>query len=490
MQTLANAGSDLADAGSAAGTVWPVILCGGSGRRLWPVSRRDHPKQFQRLSSDKSLVQETALRARDGLGLGMPVLLCNETHRFMLQDHMAEIGIEAAALLSEPQSRNTAPAIAAAARFVSDRDPDAMLLVMPSDHFIGNQAAFATAFAKARQIAQTGRLVTFGIRPVRPETGYGYIEQGRPVEPAGTGFEIASFMEKPALARAEELVRGGRHLWNSGIFLLPVRVLIDEFERLCPDILAAASAALSAARDSDGRLLLDTTAFLTAPAASIDVAVMEHTRLGAVVPADMDWSDIGTWPALREMRGGDAMGNVLDGNAVVEDVTNCFIQSTGRLIAAIGLDDVVIVETDDAVLISGAGHAARLDGLVGRLRDAGQSAADRHLRVHRPWGHYRTVDRGDRYQVKHIQVKPGESTSLQFHHHRAEHWIVVSGTGRVVRDGETILLHECQSLHIPPGVSHRLENPGKIPLRIAEVQVGAYLGEDDIVRLDDRYGRA
>lgn len=479
----------LQQADSPARTVYPVILCGGSGKRLWPVSRRDCPKQFQRLSSERSLLQETVLRARDTLGLGAPVILCNELHRFLVADHLAEIGVEPEAMICEPAPRNTAPALGAAATVLREKDPDGVMLAMPADHHIGDGEAFAATFAKGRRAAERGYLVTFGIEPDRPETGYGYIEEGGPLDAVADGSAVSRFLEKPSRELAEQLVAEGRYLWNSGIFLLPVGAFLDELQAHAPDCAAAAAEAVRAGRFGDGRVHLDADVFAAAPDVSVDVAVMERTRRAAVVRADMAWSDIGTWPALRDLRGPDANGNVLEGNTVTEDVSNCLIQANGRLVAAVGLKDLVIVDTEDAVLISAAEHTTKVDRLVARLKEDGQRAAEQHALVQRPWGHFQTVDSGERFQVKHILVKPGEKLSLQMHHHRAEHWIVVSGTGRITCDEETRLLRENESLHIPVGATHSLENPGKIPLHLIEVQVGAYLGEDDIVRFEDRYGR-
>lgn len=470
-------------------TVYPVILCGGFGKRLWPVSRQDCPKQFQRLSSDKSLLQETVLRAKEALGLGPPLILCNEEHRYMVRDHLNEIGVEPAAVICEPLPRNTGPALALAAAMLREQDPEGVVLAMPADHYIGDVAAFEASFQRARAAAERDFLVTFGIRPDRPETGYGYIEEGEALGDIEDGFAVARFIEKPSRPEAERLLAEGGYLWNSGIFLLPVGTFLEELERHNPACADAAIKALGTASTRHGDIFLDRDAFAEAPKVSVDVAVMERTRQAAVVRVEMGWSDIGTWPALRDLKGSDDQGNVLNGNTVVEDVSNCFIQANGRLVAAVGLRDLVIVDTEDAVLISNAEHTVQVDRLVGRLQESGQRAADQHVRVQRPWGHYQTVESGERFQVKHILVKPGEKLSLQMHHHRAEHWIVVSGTGRITRGEECELLHENQSVHIPVGVTHSLENPGKIPLHLIEVQVGPYLGEDDIVRFEDRYGR-
>lgn len=473
------------------GKVHPVILCGGVGRRLWPVSRVARPKQFQRLNGgDRSMLQETVLRARDVLELGAPVILCNAEHRYLVDDHLAEIGVEPAAVVCEPQPRNTAPALTVAAMLLAEQDPKGAMMAMPADHVIGDLEAFRAAFDAACPAAAAGELVTFGIRPTRAETGYGYIRQGDDLAKAHGVCGVDRFLEKPDADTAARLIEDERNLWNSGIFLFHLEGLLREVERHEPDVWSACQEALQAARGERGRIMLDATSFGRSPGVSIDVAVMERTERAAVIPVDMAWSDIGSWPALRDVREADERGNIADGNAVLEETENCVVHANGRLVAGIGLKDLVIVDTEDALLISSIDQAGRIDGLVRRLRDRGQPAAEAHKRVDRPWGTYETVEAGARYQVKHIRVKPGERLSLQMHHHRAEHWVVVSGTGRITRDGESELLHENQSVQIPIGASHRLENPGKIPLDLIEVQVGAYLGEDDIVRFNDQYGRS
>ena len=469
--------------------LYPVVLCGGAGKRLWPVSRQSCPKQFQRLFSERSLLQETVLRVAEGFGPNPPLVLCSDEHRFLAAEHLDEIGTVPLAILCEPIPRNTAPALTAAAMALHALDRDAVMLAMPADHLIADRAAFADAVARAAAAARSGWLTTFGIQPDRPETGYGYIRQGDPLGTSAGVHRLARFLEKPDAAQAARLIAEGGHLWNSGIFLLPTEAFLGEVRRLRPDLAAACAGALETCDLGGDRPLLDEEAFAGAPEISLDYAVMEHTERAAVVPVDMGWSDIGSWHALRDVQAHDGNGNVLHGNVLADDVSNTYIHANGRLVAALGVDDLVIVDTDDAVLVSTAGHAAGVDRLVRSLGAAGASEASAHARVPRPWGHFRTVERGERFQVKHILVKPGQQLSLQMHHHRAEHWIVVAGTARVTRGDEVRLIGENEAIHIPLGTSHRLENPGKIPLHLIEVQVGSYLGEDDIVRIDDIYGR-
>ncbi|PIW26842.1 MAG: mannose-1-phosphate guanylyltransferase/mannose-6-phosphate isomerase [Rhodospirillales bacterium CG15_BIG_FIL_POST_REV_8_21_14_020_66_15] len=468
--------------------VYPVILCGGSGRRLWPMSRQAYPKQFLRLYSGQSLLQETVLRARKLMGSARPFMLCSEAHKFLVADHLKEIDVEPLTIVCEPASRNTAPALAVAALILREIDPEAIILAMPSDHRIADEDDFVRTIANATSVAEDGWLTTLGITPTASETGYGYIRVGGPVDGNYSIRRVARFEEKPNKARAEKLLEGGEHLWNSGIFLFPVGKLLDEMRRTAPEVVDACLDALAKATCTQDYVMLD-RAYARSPDISVDHAVLEHTEGAAVVKADMGWSDIGSWHALRETQGADADGNVVDGNVIVDDVSNSYIKANGRLVAAIGLRDVVVVDTDDAVLVSSADHIGRLGAMVSRINAAGFPEASQHSLVHRPWGSYQTIDDGTRYQVKHIFVKPGGRLSLQMHHHRAEHWVVVGGTARVTCGDETRLLRENESLHIPMGTTHRLDNPGKIPLHLIEVQVGPYLGEDDIVRFEDTYGR-
>lgn len=470
--------------------LYPVVLCGGSGKRLWPLSRQSHPKQFLRLNSGKSLLQDTVERALRLPNLSPLLLLCNNEHRFLVAEHMQEIGAKPLAIVCEPMSRNTAPALTTAALLLHEIDPEAIMLAMPSDHKIGDEAAFAQAVARATVAADHGRLTMFGIPPTAPETGYGYIRAGKQIDVDNAAHKVAGFEEKPSKERAEDILTGGKHLWNSGIFLFPVKTLLAEVEEAAPGLKESCVDALAGASRADTFITLGETAYESAPNISIDHAVLEHTDQAAVVRADMHWNDIGSWHALRDTSSTDDQGNFIEGNVLTDGVTNSYIQANGRLVAALGLDDIVVVDTDDAVLISDARHTARIDEMVRKLQEAGLPQASDHSLVRRPWGSYQTVDDGARFQVKHILVKPGEQLSLQMHHHRAEHWIVVTGTARVTCGSDTRLLGENEAVHIPLGTTHRLDNPGKIPLHLIEVQVGSYLGEDDIVRFEDTYGRA
>lgn len=470
--------------------VYPVVLCGGAGKRLWPMSRQACPKQFQPLCSQDSMLQQTVSRLDGDLRLQPPLILCSDEHRFLVAEQLAEIDKPPLAAICEPASRNTAPALTAAALMLHEQDADSIMLAMPADHMIGDLTAFQDAVVRAADAAAEGWLVTFGIAPSRPETGYGYIRTGEALGDRNDVFRVSRFIEKPERTAAERLVADGGYLWNSGIFMLPTKVFLDEVRRHAPEMEAACGHALDRGERRSEGLLLDEAAFTDAPDISIDYAIMERTERAAVVRAEMAWSDVGSWHALRDVGDPDADGNVVHGNVVIEDVTNSFIHANGRLVTAVGLDNVVVVDTEDALLVTDAAHTGAIDGLVRRLRAIGTPEASEHARVRRPWGSYQTVDRGERFQVKHIMVKPGEQLSLQMHHHRAEHWIVVSGTGTVTCGEEVRLLHENETVHIPVGTTHRLENPGKIPLHLIEVQVGPYLGEDDIVRFNDVYGRA
>jgi mannose-1-phosphate guanylyltransferase/mannose-6-phosphate isomerase len=405
-------------------------------------------------------------------------------------EQLAAIGVVPEAVLCEPAGRNTAPALAAAAFWLRERDPAAIMLVLPSDHYIGDEGAFAKAVTKAIGPAEGGSLVTFGIRPTRAETGYGYIERGTPLDGADNVYAVTRFVEKPDHETAERLVASGSYLWNSGMFVLSVVAFLEELERHGSAIAAACMAAVVKRRERDDYVFLDHEAFTAAPAISVDYAIMEHTDRAAVVPIDMAWSDIGSWRALRDAKTSDKDGNVLEGDVFVDDVHNSYIRADGRLVAAVGLDNVVIVTTDDAVLVSDATRAGEVGRMTQRLKEKKRSESFHHRRVYRPWGYYQSIETGAGFQVKHLMVKSGARLSLQMHHHRAEHWVVVSGTARVTCGDETRLLSENERTFIPLGTPHRLENPGKIPLHVIEVQVGTYLGEDDIVRFEDNYGRA
>ena len=469
--------------------IHPVILSGGAGTRLWPLSRASYPKQLLKLSSQRTMLQDTVARGLIDVGFAAPLLVCNEDHRFLVDDQLQQIGIKPQAILLEPTARNTGPAIDAAALWLLARDPDALMLVQPSDHVIASPADFHRAVMRGLAAAQGGRLVTFGIKPVRPDTGYGYIQSGESLAGGDGVFTVDRFVEKPDRETAQRFVDSGAFFWNSGIFLLSARAYLGELSRINPAMLEACERAVRDGKEDLAFFRLSAEPFGEAPSLSIDHAVMEHTSQAAVVPVDMAWSDVGSWPALRDIATADSDGNVLQGDVMAERMTNSYIRSEGRLVAAVGLDNVVVVATDDAVLVADANAVAEVSGIVAKLRDRNRSESQQHVTCHRPWGHYRSVDAGDRFQVKRITVKPGAKLSLQKHYHRAEHWVVVHGTAIVQRGEERMLVRENESVYIPIGTEHRLENPGKLPLQLIEVQSGPYLGEDDIVRVSDSYGR-
>jgi mannose-1-phosphate guanylyltransferase/mannose-6-phosphate isomerase len=468
--------------------IHPVILSGGAGTRLWPLSRASYPKQLLKLSSQRTMLQDTVARGLIDVGFAAPVLVCNEDHRFLVDDQLQQIGIKPQAILLEPKARNTGPAIAAAALWLLARDPDALMLVQPSDHVIASPADFHRGVMRGLAAAQEGRLVTFGIKPARPDTGYGYIQSGEALSDGV--FGVDRFVEKPDRETAQRFLDSGTFFWNSGIFLLSARAYLGELSRINPVMLEACERAVRDGQEDLAFFRLGAEPFGEAPSLSIDHAVMEHTSRAAVVPVDMAWSDVGSWPALRDIATADGDGNVLQGDVLAERMTNSYVRSEGRLVAAVGLDNVVVVATDDAVLVADANSAAEVSGIVTKLRGQNRSESQQHVTCHRPWGHYRSVDAGDRFQVKRITVKPGAKLSLQKHYHRAEHWVVVHGTAMVQRGEERMLVRENESVYIPIGTEHRLENPGKLPLQLIEVQSGPYLGEDDIVRVSDSYGRA
>ena len=469
--------------------VVPVILSGGSGTRLWPVSRESFPKQLWPLVSERSMIQDTALRGH-GPGFASPVVVCNQEHRFLIAEQMRLAGIDGARILLEPTGRNTAPAIACAAVLVAADEPDAVLWMMPADGAIQQVPALHAALAHAVAAARAGRMVTFGAKPHRPETAYGYMEVGAPLPGLPGVFDLARFVEKPDAARAAALVADGRHLWNAGMFVVSARTLLAEMRRHCPDVLDAATHAVEAARQDLDFIRLDPGAFAAAPSISLDYAVAERTEHAAVVPVDMGWSDVGSWDALWEQSPKDAAGNTAVGDVLLEHASNCYVRSDGILTAVVGLEDAVVVVTEDAVLAMHRDRAQDVKGVVDRLRTEGRHEAVAHNRAYRPWGFYESLIKGDRFQVKRIVVHPGQKLSLQKHFHRAEHWVVVHGIALVTRDNEEVLVRENESIYLPLGCTHRMENPGRIPLTLIEVQSGSYLGEDDIVRLEDTYGRS
>lgn len=469
--------------------VVPVILCGGVGTRLWPLSRSAYPKQFLSLVGRNTMLQQTVLRLAGLPGLQPPLLVCNDAHRFIAAEQTGAVNVEPAAILLEPVGRNTAPAVAVASlQAMATSREDALVLVLAADHAIADADAFRAAVCQAVPAALGGRLVTFGVTPTAPETGYGYIEADSRSD--GFGLQpVRRFVEKPSRERAEAFLSQGSFRWNSGIFLFRAGVMVGELGRCAPDLLQAARASLQQARTDLDFLRLEPEAFRRCPTVSIDVAVMEQTRLGSVAPMTAGWSDVGNWSALWREGEQDEQANILYGRVLHEDARNCYLRSEHRLVVALGLENLVVVETDDAVLVARRDRTQAVKQVVARLQAAGAREAQAHQRTHRPWGHYDTGVEGQRWQVKKIHVKPGCALSLQMHHHRAEHWVVVQGTARVERDGDTLLLSENQSAYIPLGCRHRLSNPGRIPLEIIEVQSGPYLGEDDIVRFEDHYGR-
>ena len=464
----------------------PVILSGGSGTRLWPLSRELYPKQLLPLVTERTMLQDTIARL-DGLkGLAAPIVVCNEAHRFMVAEQLRVLGNVPQAIVLEPVGRNTAPAVTVAALIARAAGEDPVLLVLPADHVIENVRAFHQAIAIAQKQAEGGKLVTFGVVARKPETGYGYIRRAKGKGPAQP---VAEFVEKPDRKRAEEFLATGQYYWNSGMFLFKGSRFLEELDRFAGDILAACQKTLAASHKDLDFTRLDPEAFEKCRSDSIDYAVMERTRDVMVVPLDAGWNDVGSWSALYEASKHDAAGNVTRGDVIAENTRNCYLYSDSRLVATVGLEDHVVVETKDAVLVAPRTKVQDVKLLVNRLKADKRYETSLHREVFRPWGSYDSLDAGDRFQVKRLKVNPGATLSLQAHHHRAEHWVVVQGTARITRGEEVFLLEENESTFIPIGTKHRIENPGKIPLHIIEVQSGSYLGEDDIVRFEDKYGR-
>jgi mannose-1-phosphate guanylyltransferase/mannose-6-phosphate isomerase len=486
----------------------PVILSGGSGTRLWPLSRETYPKQFLPLTSEHTMLQETVRRLdglaeehpHQGIGVMDPIVVCNEGHRFLVAEQFRVLDRQPAAIILEPIGRNTAPALTLAALAATSDEHDPVLLVMPADHTMRDEAGFRQATADGFALAEQGAVITFGIVPVKPETGYGYIRQGEPFVASGiesSAFELAAFVEKPDVRTAEGYLASGDYFWNSGIFMMRASVWLALIERFRPEI-AEASVTAFAGGTLDGEFLrLDDAAFRRCPSDSIDYAVMERLSRESVeggapalvLPLNVGWSDVGAWSALWEVREQDELGNVLDGDTFVHDGRNNLLVSHHRLVAAVGVDDLIVVETPDAVLVVAKDRAQDVKAVIQYLQREQRNELSHHQRSHRPWGDFECIDEGRRYKVKRLTVKPGQSLSLQMHHHRAEHWIVVSGTAQVTNGDKVYLLTENQSTYIPVGETHRLENPGTLPLEIIEVQSGSYLGEDDIVRFEDVYNR-
>lgn len=504
--------------------ITPVILSGGAGSRLWPLSRELYPKQLLPLVSEATMLQETQLRLNGLENLLAPLVVCNESHRFMVAEQLRQAQVPAGAILLEPVGRNTAPAVAVAALQARKAGDDPVLLVLPADHVIIDGETFRNAVLYGAEFARAGKMVTFGIVPTKPETGYGYIRADRachsslvtchlpktkdqgpmandptaqavvtndqgPMTNDATGFTVAQFIEKPDLPTAESYLAAGDYFWNSGMFMFRASRYLEELEKFAPEMLACCREALNKAQRDLDFVRLDAAAFAACPKDSIDYAVMEKTAEAVVIPLDAGWSDVGSWSALWEVGTTDRDGNVVRGDVLTHDSRNCYLHATGRMVAAVGLEDHVVVETADAVLVARRDRAQEVKAIVDQLKQQGRGEALLHRKVNRPWGAYECIDASERFQVKRITVNPGASLSLQMHHHRAEHWIVVRGTARITRGEDTVILSENQSTYIPLGVQHRLENPGLIPLELIEVQSGSYLGEDDIVRFEDRYGR-
>ena len=467
----------------------PLILSGGSGTRLWPVSRKNLPKQFLALAGKGTLFQQTIARTRQLPQVTAPIVVASEDHRFLAADQLLEAGVESATIVLEPLARNTAPAIALGALQALQRDPEAILLVLPADHLIGDTAAFVEAVKQAVPLAENGWLATFGVRPDRPETGFGYIRRGAAID--GHGYRVEQFVEKPDLDTARNYLADGGYDWNSGMFLFKASRYLEELHAHAPAMLAAVREAHAKATVDLDFVRIEKDAFAQAADKSIDYAVMEKTARAAVIPVSCAWSDIGSWAALWLTGDKDAQGNVREGDTMAVDTRNSLLRSHDRhLLATVGVDDLIVVTTPDATLVAHRDAAQDVKQIVEQLKAAARSEHSLHRVVHRPWGSYDSLESGERFQVKRIVVKPGASLSLQKHHHRAEHWIVVSGTAEVTCDEKVFLLGENQSTYIPLGSKHRLRNPGKVALELIEVQSGSYLGEDDIVRFDDVYGRA
>lgn len=465
----------------------PVILAGGSGTRLWPLSREMHPKQFLPLADKLSMLQATLERLQ-GLPIASPLVICNEEHRFLVAEQLREINMLSRNVLLEPFGRNTAPAVTLAALHANHAGEDPLLLILAADHVIQDTKAFLTSVEQAMPLAKSGHLVTFGIVPHQPETAYGYIRKGPAL--AGAGFVVSAFVEKPALNDAQDYVASGDYFWNSGMFLMRASVYLRELAIHRPDILAACKNAMAIVQSDMDFIRIGTKAFEGCPADSIDYAVMEHTEAAVVIPMAAHWSDVGAFSSLWAVLPKDANGNVNRGDVITHDSTNNLLFAENALLATVGVDSLVVVQTKDAVLVAAKDRVQEVKEIVRKLKADHRSEHLVHRQVFRPWGHYDCVDSATRYQVKRITVLPGARLSLQMHHHRAEHWIVVAGTARVRLDGKERMLTENESIYLPIGCVHALENPGKIPLELIEVQVGSYLGEDDIVRFEDLYGRA
>ncbi|WP_262694549.1 mannose-1-phosphate guanylyltransferase/mannose-6-phosphate isomerase [Kordiimonas aquimaris] len=467
----------------------PVILSGGSGSRLWPMSRSKYPKQFLPMLGTKSLFTQTLERVGEAYGFLPALIVANEHHRFIVNEQAEKAGVITDSVVLEPVGRNTAPAVAVAALRAAETDPEQLLLFLPSDHVIMDMPGFHKAVQVAAATAEAGYLCCFGMTPTRPDTGYGYIASSAAISGVDGAFKIDGFREKPDAETAETYLAAGAYSWNSGMFMFKASKIIEEFERLQPEILTACRTALDGATPDLNFLRMQEDEFAAVPADSIDYAIMEKTESAAVVPAEFGWSDVGSFSALADVQTPDDRGNVAIGDVMLEDSDNCFIRSEGDLVAGIGLRDLIVITTDDAVMVAPKERDQDIKKIVDRLKKEKRPEADFHSTVYRPWGNYSTLALGERFQVKSIEVYPGKRLSLQKHHHRAEHWVIVEGSAIVTRNDERILMSENESVYLPLGAVHRLENPGKIPLKLIEVQSGSYLGEDDIVRLEDDFNR-
>lgn len=466
--------------------ILPVIMAGGSGTRLWPLSRGNYPKQFLALDDSNTTMLQQTIKRLGGIEHSPAMLICNEEHRFIAAEQVRQLDVQHSGIFLEPVGRNTAPAIALAALKAIENDQDPLLLVLAADHVINNTSAFHASVNQAAELAEQGKLVTFGIVGNKPETGYGYIKRGEQYQ---TGFVVDKFVEKPSFDVAEQYIESGNYYWNSGMFIFKASRYLEELKTYRPDIYSACASAMKVQSDDMDFIRVDKAAFSACPDESIDYAVMEHTKDAVVIPMDAGWSDVGGFEALWEVSTKDEKGNAFTGDVKAFDTKNTLVFGEDKLVATVGVEDLVIVNTKDAVLVAHKSKSQQVKNIVNQLKAEKRAEVTFHREVYRPWGKYDSVDSGERFQVKRITVKPGAKLSVQMHHHRAEHWIVVSGTAKVTNGDKNILLTENQSTYIPVGVIHALENPGKVDLELIEVQSGSYLGEDDIVRFEDRYGR-